>query len=197
MSVLATDNFNRTNAGTLGADWTDIGATPISVAANQAVAAGTDFISFNYWNAIAFPSNQYSQFVIGTGSIGKCYWDAAVRVADVNNYYGFDVTNDGNTYNLYSTIGGAFNLLASGAYTPASGDTIRCDAKGSTIRGLINGAVVASVTDTNLTTGRAGITPASVGIATVTLDNWEGGDFGLGLPRIIIPRQAVKRASFY
>lgn len=80
----------------------------------------------------------------------------AARVADASNFYFFYAKSDGTT-ELYKRVGGTYTLLASGSltFTPGVGNTLGIRCVGTSIKGYVNGAEAASVTDSDLTTGNS------------------------------------------
>ena len=72
-AVVASDNFDRADADTLGSSWTTLaGTTPypitghLVIATNQAGANAVDVGCYSYWNANTFSADQYSEATIPT-----------------------------------------------------------------------------------------------------------------------------------
>ena len=67
LSPLATDNFHRANAASLGANWsTDAGGDPsLTIVSNQCLTDVSDLFGINYYSAVVAPANQYGQVTVG------------------------------------------------------------------------------------------------------------------------------------
>ena len=80
-----------------------------------------------------------------------------VRAQSSTNYYGFTV--DGGQARLVKRVNGTVSTLATGAAAVPAGTwaTLRVEAAGRTLRGLVNGTPVVTATDTTFATGRLGL----------------------------------------
>lgn len=197
-AVLATDNFNRADATTLGANWSQQhpgynGAGPdrLGIQTNQVdVNLGADSEA-EWYNAITWPDDQYSSLVIQSIASGLCYALArAIGDTTTATFYdaGHDVVDYGDDFlHLQKWVSGTNTALANGTTNIVNGDTLRVEAQGTTIRGLLNGVTDLSVTDTAITSGKAGIMGYATAANTIKLDTWEGGDFAAG-GSIVAPR---------
>jgi len=182
----ATDNFNRTNAVNLGANWTITGYstdTP-GIISNQVQCRSAGGRNGAWYSATAFTDNHYSQYVIST-AIPTLLNGAGVRMAKTggnrNLYAGGSATAEGfggasTTPRLWKYVNNTVTSLGTGAATLAVGDTIRTEADGTTIRLLVNGSQQVSVTDSSLTTGAPGLWLDHSNTGVALIDNWEGGD---------------------
>jgi hypothetical protein len=164
------DNFNRANAGTLGANWTSnpagIGEGSLSVAGNVAVSSAAGFRD-NWWNADEFgPDVDVSaQITIGTpGADVSCGIVFYARLGNPGGggdgyYLAFSRNADGNWAFLAASLPGFDILLNTSIPSLSSGDIIGVRLLGSTITAYRNGVSVASVE------GDPGTVAQSVGLA--------------------------------
>lgn len=183
MSVIATDDFNRANGG-LGANWTT-DTTPNSGFTIQSNAAGppSDTDSGSTRTAESFPDDQYA----------KATYVSTLANANTDEGIGVSLRSDaaGKRYRILGggTGGAARALIAidNGGYTNlanvacqfSAGDVIEGRAIGTLISIFKNGALQTSVVNSGLTSGNPGLYFSSSQNLN-TLDDWEGGDFGLG-----------------
>lgn len=179
MSVIATDNFNR-SAATLGANWTETGA---GWSTNGTVANGDDPANdaTATYSAGTFPNNQYAQ--------AKC---TVTGANGGDQGIGLQVRGDATAANLYRTVtdkkatlnvglskvsGGSYTNLWTRTSTHTDGDVLYIEAQSTTIIVKRNGtAIGASTTDSSVASGKAGIV-FSAPETSVSVDDWEGGDF--------------------
>lgn len=151
MTLPATDNFNRANAGTLGANW----STTINTfqVANNAAQGNNFAYNATYWSADAFGGDHYAQCVVGVvisdGGPG-------VRIQSGPKSYHFDI-KAGNNCKIQKDVAGSFTDLVTGINTPSTGDTVYIEASGSTITVKVNGTQVGQTTDSAITGGAAGL----------------------------------------
>lgn len=191
MAVLATYNFpdvyvNPTHLSYLSDNWTEDGVGNFIVSTASAAVGGNraDHSITAYYNAVAFPNDQYSKVLI-TVSPGVAGHDigVAVRVQNgvgdaVNHCYAF--TYDGANVYLYRLDGDSVYpnppLIQTSVGTLSLGTELKVTAVGSLITGLIDGVDTLNFTDVSIgaySSGSAGI--SGFGVSTVTLGSWEGG----------------------
>lgn len=187
-AVIATDNFNRTNADPLDGSWTNLTGNlskKFKLASNAATpeAVGNDNISYNTGT---FPNDQYSQAkvtVSGTGS--ETGIGVAVRVTGTANtnaslYWLVVCHAASNNVTLAKFVSGTYTVIWQRTQSFTDGDTFYLEAQGSTLVAKYNGSAIgASSTDTSVTTGSAGIAYSS-STTSASVDDWEGGDFSSG-----------------
>lgn len=187
-----TDNFNRSDASTLGTSsegwsWTD------DASANSAawrITSNTGGPTTDHGNACSemaraesdlSSSDTYAQAVGVT--MGGAFGGAAataVRCSNgsSNSYRGGCRTDTGIIYKMAS--GSATLLYNNAAGAGANGDTIRMEASGSSITLKKNGSTITTVTDSTITSGvRCGVAGRTT---SVTLDSFSAGDLGGGSP---------------
>lgn len=179
MASLATDDFNRANSGTLGANWTGTtgAAARFSIVSNQAKNNGTT-ITLDSYTGTSAPANQYSKItlktILGVSDEGP---GPAVRVstAAVTAYFAQCNTVE---IKLYKVVSGSFTQLGSDAAAAANNDVVEIDANGTSITVKKNGStVIGPITDSAISTGNWGLWCAGPAASAVAFDDWEGGDF--------------------
>lgn len=178
MALPASDNFNRSN-GALGSDWTGTSGSLVinsnSVASNSSgaeTAAG--------WNADAFANNQYSQVKITATTTGGAVGPAVrVSLSGNVNYYGYYGSSSENSSGVFKVVNGSWFDL-SGAISGAGfavNDVVRLEVEGTALRAYKNSTLVWSGTDSDISSGAAGICGYS-NVSGMRLDDWTGGDLG-------------------
>jgi hypothetical protein len=177
MSTLATDNFNRADSGTLGANWTDMDAG-WGIVSNQANSASIP--SCAIWNAVSFPNDQWAQATLkSVGTNTNDGHGVTVRgsgSAGGDCYFAFGFS--GGTA-LWARVGGGYSLIGFDSTSWSIGDVIYLEAQGTTLVVKRNGATIAALTttDSSIASGSAGVfgfhNPA-------ILDDWSAGDFASG-----------------
>ncbi len=197
MSVLATDNFNRSNINPLDGSWTNGGNGGIifQIVSNQVTpVAPLDRDCWSYYNGVTWPNDQYSQAVCFTGSGGGGQGPGLVVRQDsniaVSTRYRLAVSTAGvNNVELAKAIAGVFTLIWDRTTSLSSGDAAKLEAQGTTLRAYINGSQLgADATDSSISSGKAGLFYSSTE-SSAAIDNWEGGDFGV----IVSPSQVAAR----
>lgn len=121
-----------------------------------------------------FADDQYAEGTLG--DTGEGFIGLAVRLQA-------DDSGDGYIA-LFRPAGVALGKIDNGSYTslgtyapgtaPASGMVVRLQVSGTTIKAFVNGIERVSVTDSDYSSGRAGVSGYENG--TARLIDWEGGD---------------------
>jgi hypothetical protein len=178
-SLVRTDNFNRANSANLGANWTALDGN-IEIISNQA-GLGTDGFNVVYWSADAFNANQYSKITITNSPFNpNIAIECSVRVSGTAgagnyNYYAGWATN--GQYGIYKQVGAtSTDLVAPTSHTWNVGDVIELRVNGTTLTLHQNGSQIASITDSDLSSGRPGINMFAGNGEQPRADNWEGGE---------------------
>jgi len=175
-AVTRTDDFNRTDAATLGANWaTPADAEAFQVYGNLAYphAAGAVY-SWTYWSADTFGDTQSAEATLGAYS-ASFQIGVAVRmqagavtqgyacVAWVGAYAIREFSDSDSSVELVGSLG-----------TPQNGDVLKCQTDATTgITFYVNGVSVGSTTDGTYTSGRTGVMGYG---AVMTLNDWTGSD---------------------
>lgn len=186
-SVVATDNFNR---ATLGADWAQLRPFDgsIIITANQ---MAVEFLGAARWvGAGTFTNDQYSSLVLATLDFGGAELigvlvRASGDIDGARDYYSYFDKEDvgGDLAQLTKVVNGTETILDSRASTFVAGDRIELEVEGTTLRGMRNGVVLVTVTDSALATGKPGVMNDLTG--QVFGDNWEGGNISEGGARAL------------
>lgn len=193
---IITDDFNRANSNGLGANWT---IRPTStedgwdVDTNQARVQSPGGGALGWYSGAGWTGGtaQYSEFAIKSLQSGKDFGPAC-RVSGssvaTGQAYLYDINDTDAAVSLGSSIstalyrqttGQTFNQIGSSvSVTISASDVIRVECNGSTIRGLVNGSVKISGTDSTFSSGNPGLYTGSG--TTSTFDDWAAGDFGGG-----------------
>jgi hypothetical protein len=175
----------------------------VALAISGGVARPSAPAGEGYGDCIAFPAqndisaNHYAEadVIIGAAGVGSggtgAYTGVMVRVtptsgsghpASAYNWYKFEVCGDTNNVRFVKIVNGA---IAGDQYYPYSIQPnqtyrFRLEANGSTITGKINGSTIFTRTETQLTTGKPGITIYNNTANQTAIDNFSAGDLGAG-----------------
>jgi hypothetical protein len=192
MAQIITDDFNRVDAATLGANWTNSHGTGLGIVSNQASSKGNSGASADcavYSGAGWTGGNdQYGEAVIITKP-SACDAGPIVRGATgAETFYEFEINDNdaavalGSSMRcgLYKVSASTYTLLGSASsFTVSSGDTLRVEAQGTSITAKLNGVVkFGPTTDSGIASGKPGI-----------------ACFGTTAKVLIISQQAILRVS--
>lgn len=189
MAALFSDNFNRSNSGTLGANWTTLSGS-WSVVSNQAAPGSSG--SSAYVNSVNGPANGYIRAVsvVAGAAPDFCGLGYRIDISTFNAYYfGWDTA--GGT--LYRLDGGAPTAIgATGITPPANGTVVEIQFDGSTHRIYYDGVLQATRTDGTYTAaGRCDVLGAGT---SIRIDNFEFGTLsspGVGASSVAFSATAV------
>jgi hypothetical protein len=183
MSIITTDNFNRSSS-TLGASWSEYGDFSNAWNANGSAAVpdslGADCYAANNGT---FPNDHYGQCkiaVTGSGGGGQGVGPAVrMGTATPTNVYRLAADHAAsNNMELSKFVGGSFTSKWVRTQAFTDGDTLYLEIQSTTLIAKLNGtAIGASVTDSSLTSGAAGICFSSGTLTAASVDDFEGGDF--------------------
>lgn len=149
------DPFNRGNGG-LGSNWSSSGGNAAyTIISNTAASSNAQVEEAVWWNAATFANDHFAEVTITT-TASNAFIGPAVRVSSGGNYYGF--YGDNATRYLISVVGGTWTQLATLGTGFANNDVVRLEVEGTTLRAYVNGVLWTSVTDSNLSSGSAGLT---------------------------------------
>lgn len=166
----ASDNMHRANSGTLGPNWNG----GCQIASNAAVGLSGGAFNVDWYTAIVFTSDCYSECAIAGTADADCA--VAARVQDASNYYMLYNAGSGGLF-LFSHDGGGFHNLNSFGGTVVLGDTIRIWPIGGDIHCYQNGIELAGspIPDGTFTGGSPGIVCFG-NSAGIGVDNWAASD---------------------
>lgn len=181
MAVLATDNFNRADSSSVGANWTTIpNNANHQISSNQALGPADP--SADFYNAVVWPNNQYSQAVMVNAGNAALTEDngpgLCVRAAAAANTMYFAMWNN-HGIDLYSVVADSYANIGNYDTAQANNDVGYLEAQGATIVCKQNGTTRITVTDSSISSGGAGLFSAEEGVFPL-MDTWEGGDFSGG-----------------
>ncbi|MEH0442449.1 MULTISPECIES: hypothetical protein [unclassified Streptomyces] len=162
-----TDDFDRPDSSSLGAAWVEVSGdwSIISGQLSSGSAGGT--IILRAAGAMATSDNSAQVTIAATAPASHGVWCRG----DDGFSSGYLWRNNGDTWDLFSVVGGSFTLIGTYAAAAAPGDVAKIEAVGSTIKGYVNGVVHVSVTDTFVTSG------TSVGIRAESTNSLRFDDF--------------------
>ena len=178
-SMTQTDNFNRADETPLASPWAQIGSLqPWNLAGNVAVPSSTSASTGMVYDTGTFSDNQYAQAKVSvSGTTAGTGVGVLVRSNSASiDFYGARVNKAGaNNLVIMKRVGGAQTELASFTVTWVDGDVLRLDVNDTTLTVKQNGATIGSTTDSDVASGRPGLTsddPITAGSA----DDWDGND---------------------
>ena len=182
-----------------GGDWGDL----VRNASNRGRATGTGADSAMRLITPAIGDDQYAQEEYYHADAGLEAAGTLVRMAsgtDESAYLGMADEGAGaqpavifETNSLFS-----FSTLVDNATASyASGDTIRTEAEGTTIRFLKNGVQELTVTDATIASGQPGAYIFTDNLANCEIDNWEGGDLGAAPAAVVRMSGRIGRGIGY
>jgi hypothetical protein len=186
----ASDDFNRSDGNTLGANWVSIIAFGCSILSNQAVGDGG-----NCWarwaGAGSFTDDQYSQITVAThvaaasnnagvrlsgttfGTMKGYFCGATRDTGPTDDRYKIWVINADSTPTQVAAVTGGTPLVTTGdviklSVTFSGGvNTLTCTRNGSALTGLTG------ITDSTLGTG--GMPGFGASASTNAVDDWSAG----------------------
>lgn len=183
----ASDNFNRADNTTLGANWTDL-ESEWGISSNQAYQANStvNAVAIALWasSSNTFSANQFSQVTCnfsGTTFSTSCGVTLRFTGASFATQTGYICSTDGTTSTIYrQDAGPTYNSVNSAPQAIASGDVIRCDISGSAITFARNGTTVVTGTDSTYGSGQPGIETYGPTLNVFFFDDWSAGPISAG-----------------
>lgn len=136
-----------------------------------------------YLNTEVPAADQFAQIVVAAiAATNSASVGSAVRCGTVNHdYYGFYTLLGASQF--FKVVAGTWTQFGADLAAGAVGAVLRIEARGSTLRALLNGVQVATTTDSSIASGRLGVTPAATASTTATRgDDLQAGDVILGRP---------------
>lgn len=191
--AVATDNFNRADAATLGANWTVTRGSWRIRSNMTAGGIGSIVTNMAVWNAASVGPDQYVQArIVSVSSSGPELGILARGASGSATAYGLRTDGLTGQWSLRRIIGGGANTeLASGASGLSAGSLARLEVEGTgatvTLRaygGTLGTTLLTTYSDTasdRLLAGAPGIACYSE-FDNGNLDDWEGGDLGVVTP---------------
>jgi hypothetical protein len=185
-----TDNFNRANNNSLGANWTeseDGSAARISINTNQLILGDNSDVGIARYTGVSWGPNQYSQLKFVSRLGGPCGGPAVRMSGTYDSFTGYVAYNSATDIYIYKfvaqdlpTSGGGTELATAPCVIPANG-LLRIEAFETTISVYVDGYLRLQTTDSDIATGDAGVVANGWG---TTWDDWEGADTSsvIGVP---------------
>jgi hypothetical protein len=187
MAQLASDNFNRADAPTLGPNWTPLVApgtnVPLQTVSNQieAASANPTIAKEMYFGGLNWPPNQYSQVQIVAASGGGDE-GPAVRMSSNDTHYACVVSNVGagnaNVQIVLDQAGTYTPLASSTSATVSAGDFVRCTVQGTSLimTNQTTSVTLLTATDATIPRGYPGVIDyAGSSTPNYIMANWSGG----------------------
>jgi hypothetical protein len=177
------DDFNRTNADTLGGNWTVWSDNDVRIRSNQ---ANSDWYSSVFYSASASADDQFSQITLKTNSAGAevFLFVRASGNSETGNAYRLLLRNIAGTWSAFigAMPNGGYTALtwvtaSATSFSPtlAVDDVVRLEVEGTTLRFKKNGSTLDTVTNGTVSSGSPGFGMYG-GTVEVNLDDWSGGD---------------------
>lgn len=184
MALPASDTFTNTNGTLLSAhgSWSLVSAAgkTSEIQGNAyTVTSGLTFGDFSCyrWNADTFNDNQYSKCTM-TALDGNSAIGVTARCASGANSYYWLIGDTGGLYKGVVVAGTSSDISS---YTASSvNDVVEIRVSGTTIGAWRNGSSLGDNTDSNLSSGYAGVITQWFTGQTSRGDSWEGGNLAAG-----------------
>jgi len=183
-----TDDFNRADSSSLGADWTASDDGGLTVFLNLCVGPNNSVHQGNTRTAETYPDDQFSEVEVSQYALQESrFFGPTVRSStDQQDCYASIYFNSGGTIQLglFKRVAGTFTQLGSYHVLDgelAEGDKIRLSATGTDLSLTVNEEEILTATDSTLTSGYPGIMMYQDAIA----DNWSGGGTTMTDPDVV------------
>jgi hypothetical protein len=162
------DDFNRADSTSLGADWTEV-AGNWTIASNQLCLPGIEVGGARY-NVDLGSNDHWAEAELTTYPSSLCQIGICLRLSTAAEFTGYSVEfADGFAKLIRVTAGSPSTHGTVGpAHTPAVGDVIAADVSGTTVRLFLDGVEFMSWTDATFAT------PARSGLHLNTEDGGSG-----------------------
>lgn len=199
------DNFNRADSSSLGANWTEVEGD-LRIISNKVINVNGNERSYARHNSDLATSNHYAEILLGdvatpTGNTAVAEANVRGNSSDLARYVG-RITNNttgGKTYELASrSSSGTLASITSTTGTATSSDAFACYIVGTQLTLKKNGTtVLGPVTTTVITSGlRAGMTKTcgTSDTSDFSIDSWIAEDVASGsimLLRILTERLTI------
>jgi hypothetical protein len=186
-----TDDFNRANAGDLGANWFDVHGNGLQIVSNAASNSADGSYDGSLHNTPLATDDHRVEVVINLKH-ALSYWDIKLRHNGLTGASsdGYKVSVGGSNERYLTRVdNGTGTDIDSGTVTFATGDTLGGQIEGTTITGDINGGSQWSDIDATYSAGK------HVGLgmyrtSTVsTFDNFSAEDLGAAVTSFL-PRRS-------
>lgn len=175
------DNFNRSNESLDAGPWDEVvGNWEVNSNAARAATFTTDGFARHTSDLASSDQEAQVSWTPSSTSASRIGGVCCRANAANSNNYGFRIASSG-AWNLHKRVSGTITNLATGSTTGGVPYTLKISASGTTIKAFIDGAEVASVTDSDIASGtRCGILYGSSTINAQTVDDFVASDLGGG-----------------
>lgn len=178
---MPSDNFNRANSGTLGANWTQLALiNAVGISSNTAIGETTGNNGAAYTGSGAQPLDQFAQstHVSGTGAGDG---GPIIRSDTLGTFYLFDGVI-GSTPTVFKCISNSFTSIQSTATAWSAGSIAYISATGTTITWKKNGTAITSFSDAAIDGSTVGGPYPGLFISSNSdsFDDWSGGSLAVG-----------------
>ena len=150
MAVLFTDNFNRPD-GVIDNGWVEVNGGTHSLAGSQLNYSGRGAANPVFLrNSIG---GTISDVIADTKQITGAVWGGVFgRYQNASNWYGVVGRFDVGYWALWKYVGAVLTELGTYGVVGTTFGTLKLSTNGSAIQGFVNGTLIGSVNDANLTT---------------------------------------------
>ena len=199
LNTLASDNFQRADANPIGGNWTQIhsaaGYTTSQIASNLVEPSAAGSWADSYYNAVAFPNDQWSQITVQTNNSSLTGPDARMNTSGADTCYRVYWRHIGGNLGSTGTLGitryiaGSGNTLNTFTALPLQrGDKLMLVTSGSNLLVYYNGYPILAATDPNITSGAAGFCLNANSLVTdAQISAWAGGNTITYAPPVVPP----------
>lgn len=180
----ASDDFERAD-GPLGPNWQGQGGS-LTIESGEVSVVQLGASAGVTWIANAFGADQFSELVVGTmngGTVSQFRGlQTVVRLQPGSAIrYGFHYFSGAGGYEIkYDGVSPGVVLASLPASPPVTGDVLRVEVQGTTIRGYLNGQLLLQTTHSQLTGGSpgfvVGIDQGAQFLPRRAVASWRGGD---------------------
>lgn len=194
-TTLFTDNFNRADDVTLGANWasgyTSHDSLRISSNAAKALVIDPNESMVSYVGTM--PNDQWAQITLGTWG-GASYSESRIRLRSAapptRTAYECRIFRNNGAIRARIVMkpdSGPQTVLAEDqTQNWTAGDTARCEVQGTNLKFYRNDQLILSASDATYASGRVGLYAYNVGsINDTALDDFLAGGFSAALPSIV------------
>jgi hypothetical protein len=199
LKTLASDTFARSNVNPLAPNWTaallsSSGWSTAQIVSQAVTPSTTNDRADSFYNGITWPNDQWAQITAQSSSAYSSV-GPAVRVVGTTSgtEYIIDWRNTGGglggsgTAYLVARYGSNQYTLTSVSLTLNASDTLALAVIGANLWMYYNGGLLGpAISDSNITSGSAGLYVAQQGGGTVSLNDFVGGGFQTP-PPIVTP----------
>lgn len=190
MAQVISDDFNRADAATLGANWTNSVGSGFGIVSNRA-SSKTNNSSVAVYSGASWTvsTDQYAEAQIITKASGNDAGIACRGSTSSETFYIFEINDNdaavalGSSMRcgLYKAVAGAYTLLGStSSFVVSTTDVLRIEAQGTNVTAKLNGVTKFGPTsDSAIASGKPGLSGFST-VGGEVFDNFAAGDFTTG-----------------